>query len=123
MIYRIITGSREQIRRQISTLAKNGMEREKDYEVLSALALPDPSPEVGDLPGTVLDVWETIVEADPNRAIRELNEAQKMLEKAGLLLLWCEGGWQRSAALGEALKRRMERRGHTVEIEHLGVKP
>ena len=40
---------------------------------------------------TDLDVWETIVEADPNTAFRELNKAQEMLEKSGLLLIWCEG--------------------------------
>ena len=123
MIYKIITGSREQIREQISSLAKRGMEREKDYDVLSALQLPDPSPEVGDLPGTDMEVWEVIFGMSPVKARLALFDALEKLFDTGLLLVWCEGGWHRSVAFAEYIKRRMARRGHTVEIEHLGVKP
>lgn len=121
MIYRIVTGSREQIRKQISILGKQGMEREKDYDVLSALHFPDPSPEVGDLPGTDMEVWEVIFDRNPIKAKLTLFDALEKLFDTGLLLIWCEGGWHRSVAFAEFIKRRMSRSGHTVEIEHLGV--
>ncbi|MHC9550738.1 hypothetical protein ACQQ7I_06655 [Corynebacterium diphtheriae] len=93
---------------------------------LDVRGLPDPSPTCQDLFGTDPRVWDAIVAEDSQLVTGRAITAVSWALAYKTLCVFCEGGWQRSVAIAEAvawgLKAFNENPGAKIITTHLGAK-